>query len=117
MKRTERIAIALTKDEKARIRVEASDLHISMSALIRMKVFAPKVTTHYPIKSSWIPENAIKYKRTLPVIPGTPQYHAHIYLKKKTDIVIELKLKLALPNKGLSPIEEEENLADEVGII
>ena len=41
--RTERIGIALTKEEKARIRIESADLHISMSALIRMRIFAKPV--------------------------------------------------------------------------
>ena len=106
MKRTERIAIALTKEEKARIRVESSDLHISMSALIRMRIFV-KPTIQMPHTGGYTGETftvTAKYTRTLPLIPGTSQYREHEYTLNQNAVINELKLKL------------EERMADEVGI-
>lgn len=113
MKRTERIAIALTKEEKARIRVESSDLHISMSALIRMKVFAkPAVQTVQRTAHArpweFIEETftvTTKYKRTLPLIPGTPQHKAFEHHQNSNALRSELK-------RRLEEIAEEEILRE-----
>jgi len=113
MKRTEHFGFALFKEEKARLRIMASDLHISMSALIRMRVFTK------PAVQTWQSSGHTRpweQKRKLSPIPGTPEHMVFEATQTKIEATIELKLRLNLPNKGLSPIQEEEKLADEVGI-
>ena len=119
--RSERISVGLTKEEKARIRIEASDLHISMSALFRMRVFAPV---------QYVPQT-----QRLPRLNRPPSATV-----KQEPFITELKMVLSqgvdlfwkkydhIPKNGLGDramsiirdkevkLREEENLADEVGI-
>jgi hypothetical protein len=113
MKRTERLTIALTKDEKARIRIEASDLHISMSALVRMRVFAPQIAQYQHTPQ----------KRRLPSIPGTIKVDLNYMERNKFvadnptlmfDFSVEMKLKMKERKNKIDSYEE--TLADEVGI-
>ena len=94
MKRTERIAIALTKVEKAQIRLEAADLHISMSALIRMRVFAKPVQ----YAQQYTPT-----KRILPSIPGA----IDTIRGNMVHVIIELKEKLSDRRKIVDSYEED----------
>ena len=93
MKRTERIAIALTKEEKARIRIEASDLHISMSALFRMRVFTQPV--------QYVPQ---QQKRRLPTIPGTL---LDMTRGNMINVLVELKGVLVTRRKIVDSYEED----------
>lgn len=118
--RTERIGIALTKEEKAFIILESSRLHISMSALIRMKVFAKpeqqiQQTSGHARPWEYTEETftiTTKRKRILPLIPGTPRYKANEHYQNKHAVRDELKIRLDERRKIL----EEEALLDEVGI-
>ena len=89
--RTERIGIALTKEEKAHIRIEAADLHISMSAFIRMKVFAKPV--QYIHQST---------KRQLPTIPGAMD----MTRGNMVNVIVELKGVLVTRKKIIDDYEE-----------
>ena len=98
MKRTEHFGFTLSKEEKARLRIMASDLHISMSAFCRMKIFT--VITQY------IPQQ----KRKLPSIPRIMD----MTRGNMVNVIVELKGVLVTRRKMVD--DYEENLADEVGI-
>ena len=122
MKRTERIAIALTKEEKAEIRYNASILHISMSAYLRMKAFA-KPVQGYTYRETPLP----RLKR--PPLPPKINTVKGLMIRELKDVLsqgIEVRFK-KYDHKPPVDLEErsllarqrmsiEEDLADEVGI-
>ena len=112
MKRTERIAIALTKNEKARIRIEASDLHISMSAFCRMKIFTQVTYSSYNSLPSLNRPPRAPTSVKLDLYPERTKFVSD-NPKLLGEFSIELKIKI---KERRSKIEEEEELLKEVEI-